>query len=138
MKLIAEFNNIEEVFKFVESFPQRAGALVELGGRMPEDKELHVTSVKQEEEVQLVPQTAAEVIEEVFPKTEEVKVESAPTPDEQPHVTKEDVRSVFLKLIEGGKQQESKELTKKFGATKLSELKPQDYAAVYAEASGML
>ncbi|HAK41690.1 MAG TPA: hypothetical protein DCM59_01825 [Clostridium sp.] len=58
--------------------------------------------------------------------------------EEAPKVTKEMVRAVFSKLIKAGKQQEAKDLTAKYGASKIPEIKEEDYVAILKEAEELL
>ena len=53
---------------------------------------------------------------------------------EVPAVKLEDVRTVLADISRKGKTAEMKALLSKFGASKLSEIKPQDYAALLAAA----
>ena len=61
---------------------------------------------------------------------------AAPAPKEEPKteapapVTMTDVRAVALKLSKAGQQAKLKEIFAKYGATKLSEVKADDYAAL--------
>jgi predicted metalloprotease len=48
------------------------------------------------------------------------------------------VRALFTTLLKANRQKEAKALTTKYGASKLTELKAEDYAAVYKEASELL
>jgi len=48
------------------------------------------------------------------------------------------VRAVFSKLIKAGKQQEAKDLTAKYGASKIPEIKEEDYVAILKEAEELL
>ena len=43
-----------------------------------------------------------------------------------------------MKLIKAGKSKEAKELTAKYGASKIPEIKEEDYVAVYKEAEELL
>lgn len=49
-------------------------------------------------------------------------------------VTLEDVRGLLAKLAKDGKQKEVKDLIKKFGATKLTEVASENYEALLKEA----
>lgn len=67
-----------------------------------------------------------------------------PEPDEEiadepetysePTVTLEDVRAELARLNKAGKKETTKALLTKYGADKLSEIDPEQYAALYAEA----
>lgn len=60
-------------------------------------------------------------------------VEEEPATDE-PTVTLEDVRAELARLNKAGKKETTKALLTKYGADKLSEIDPGQYAALYAEA----
>lgn len=147
MKITAEFNTIEELFKFAERMTgnPKTVAAVEALNRVKE--EVHVAEVEA---------TVKAVIEEVFPGTEEVKTKAEVAeiaqkaivetfdkafPEEPPKkekITKEKVRAIFTTLVKAGKQAEAKALTTKYGASKLPELSPEHYETVYQEAMNML
>lgn len=134
MKIIAEFNSTNEVLDFINAFGAGAvttqvtidGAKVGAAlGATKEDKKIEVPNkeVEEKEETQKIEQSN-EVTEDK--KSEEVKV------------TKEQVREVFSKLVKAGKQKEAKDLTAKYGASKLSEVKEEDYAAILKDAEELL
>lgn len=136
MKITAEFNSNEELISFINTFG--AKTLTEVVAPI-EKKEVKVNLPKEakKEEVKKVDlpkeETEKEEVKKVDPPKEEVKVE-----DPKVEVTMEMVRAVFTKLIKSGKQKEAKEITTKFGASKLPELKEEDYAAVIKEAEAIL
>lgn len=130
MKITAEFNSNEELISFINTFGTKS--LTEVVAPT-EKKEVKVNLPKEakKEEVKKVDLPKEETRKEetkIDPPKEEVKVE----------VTMEMVRAVFTKLIKAGKQKEAKEITTKFGASKLPELKEEDYAAVIKEAEAIL
>lgn len=65
---------------------------------------------------------------------EYVKAEDAVTeqPEAQPKL--EDVRSILAEISRSGKTSEMKELLSKFGAARLSDVDPKDYAELLAAA----
>ena len=63
--------------------------------------------------------------EEPGPVTEEPKA---------PAIKLEDVRTILSEIARAGKTAEMKALLSKFGASKLSDVKPEDYAALLAAA----
>ncbi len=115
MKITVEFNSNEELISFINTF----GAKTLTGVAPIEKKEVKVNLPKE--------------VKKVDSPKEEVK-ESKKEEDPKVEVTMEMVRAVFTKLIKAGKQKEAKEITTKFGASKLPELKEGDYAAVIKEA----
>ena len=140
MKITAEFNSNEELISFINTFGTRTLAEVVLP---IEKKEVKVDSPKEakKEEVKKVESPKEDVEKEetkvVDPPKEEIK-EVKKVVDPKVEVTMEMVRAVFTKLIKAGKQKEAKEITTKFGASKLPELKEEDYAAVIKEAEAIL
>lgn len=58
-------------------------------------------------------------------------------PAEAPAVTIEDVRAVLSAKMEAGKRKEVKALLMKYDSGKLSGVKPEDYAALKAEAEAL-
>lgn len=62
------------------------------------------------------------------------KAEEAPTKTEEPTYELPDVRKVLAAKSGAGYKAEVKALLAKYGAEKLSEIKPEDYAAVIKEA----
>jgi 23S rRNA maturation-related 3'-5' exoribonuclease YhaM len=88
--------------------------------------------IKSEQEARKQNQnTAQESAEEIKPatKTEEQK--------EAPAYTMAQVKEKLTGLTRAGKQAQVKALIEKFGATKLSEIKEADYAALMQEAEGI-
>ena len=55
--------------------------------------------------------------------------------EETKKVSVEDIRAKLAELQRGGKKAEVKELIKKFGGSKLSEVKAEDYEALLREAN---
>jgi len=62
---------------------------------------------------------AAEAVEQEQPKA---------VPEEKPVIKLEDVRTVLAEISRSGKTTEMKALLGKFGASRLSDVKPEDYA----------
>jgi len=136
MKIVVEFNSNAELVNFISTF----------GGKISGP----VTEVKTDRYVNAAPHASkVEVIKKVETPTEtkidavvEIKDAEIVKPDEKkgedPKVTKEMVRAVFTKLIKEGKQKEAKELTSKYGASKLPDIKEEDFAAIYKEAEGLV
>ena len=110
MKITAEFNSINEIVDFINTFGTKIGNQITIDGAKVGSKiKEKITS----------PVKEAEGIKEV-------------------KVTKEQVREVFSKLIKAGKQKEAKELTSKYGASKVGEIKEEDYAAILKDAEELL
>ena len=56
--------------------------------------------------------------------------ETKPTEQPKPAIKMEDVRTVLAEISRSGKTAEMKALLGQFGAVKLSDVKPEDYAAL--------
>ena len=74
-----------------------------------------------------------------YVKEEQTNAEGTvpPVVEEQPAVPAiklEDVRTVLAEISRSGKTAQMKELLSRFGASKLSDVKPDDYAALLAAA----
>lgn len=146
MKIIAEFNSNEELLSFVNTFG--ATALQPTSTEVPvtkkeaeapkEDKKTKkATKEKVKEEPKEEPKNNEEIETSKEEVTEAPKEETAPVEQEK-SISKEEVRAVFTKLFKAGKGKEAKELTAKYGASKLGELKEEDYAAVLKEAEELM
>lgn len=146
MKIIAEFNSNEELLSFVSTFG--ATALQPASTEVPvtkkeaeapkEDKKTKkATKEKVKEEPKEEPKNNEENETSKEEVTEAPKEETAPVEQEK-SISKEEVRAVFTKLLKAGKGKEAKELTAKYGASKLGELKEEDYAAVLKEAEELM
>lgn len=143
MEITAKFNNGEEMMAFARlllgqdntvKFVPSHGVVADVDlqkedTEKQEDKSKEVNTPKVEAEVVGIDATPEELNEakELIDKKEE-----------EPKVTKEMVRAVFSQLIKKGKQKEAKELTSKYGAAKLPDVKEEDYAAILKEAEELL
>lgn len=159
MKITAEFNSTEELLGFIKVFGEKGLVTANEGSadvtygdwgtnscEVPVSVEEYKNSKKtkkQVEKVTTIKPDKTEKVEKV--EAEVVKVEDevaevkeVEIKEEAPKVTKEMVREIFTKLIKGGQQKEAKELTTKYGASKLPEVKEEDYAAIYEEAEELL
>lgn len=124
MKITAEFNSNEELLNFIKVFGKvQLNKDEELGVVIAENKKITTKKDKKVENL--------EVKEEQLEITEDKK-------ESNHKVTKEEVRAVFTKLIKAGKQKEAKELTAKYGAAKLPDVKEEDYVAIKEEAEALL
>lgn len=86
-----------------------------------------------------------EVIQAIQAPKEESKAEEAEPPkedtkpeEEAPKVTKEMIRERLGSIMKAGKQKEVKALVAKYGASKVPDIKEEDYPAIYKEAEGLL
>lgn len=61
-----------------------------------------------------------------------------PKEDEEPKVTKEMVREICSRAIKAGKPGEVKKIVANHGASKIPELKEEEFAAVYKEVEALL
>jgi len=80
--------------------------------------------------------TSPEPVQETA-KNEHVPRAEAPAPRSEQTYTLEHVRARLAGLSTDGKRDEVKALLSKYGATRLTEIKPDDYAAVMADAEGL-
>jgi hypothetical protein len=125
MKITAEFNSVEEILQFANRLlPDKT--MVEIPKTVMEIPEI-------EELIEEIEDMAVEV-----EAAAEIEAEKELEPEEPKEVTKEMVRALFTTLLKANRQKEAKALTTKYGASKLTELKTEDYAAVYKEASELL
>lgn len=127
MKIVAEFNSNEELINFINTFSTKA----------------IIQGIK-EEEITGKGIGLTDSAPENSPEGEEFETEDKPeanadkAPNSIEKITKEMVRAAFTKLIKAGKQKEAKELTKKYGASRLPEIKEEDYEAIYKDAGELL
>jgi hypothetical protein len=132
MKITAEFNSNEELLSFANTFSTKS-LLPEVG--VQELKEVtQKSTVKKEAKVNSTKNTKVED-KPVEPPKEDKKEEPK---EEKSKITKEMVRAVFTKLIKAGKSKEAKDLTKKYGASRLPDIKEEDFEAVYKEAEELI
>ena len=144
MEITAKFNNGEEMMAFARlllgqdntvKFVPSHGVVTDVDPSKEDDTE------KQEDKSKEVntPKVEAEVVGiDATPEELNEAKELIDKKKEEPKVTKEMVRAAFSKLIKAGKQKEAKELTGKYGAAKLPDVKEDDYAAILKEAEDLL
>lgn len=145
MKIIAEFNSILEVLDFINTFGTKVienqvtiddsgvGKVVNISMNQETNKgEEKSNPTKKGTNIGKVKESS-NIEENVQSKdiTEDKK-------GEEVRVTKEQVRGIFTKLVKAGKQKEAKELTSKYGASKVVEINEDDYAAILKEAEELL
>lgn len=125
MKITAEFESIEEIIEFTNRF-----------GKNVEKSKKEVKESKKEE-----PSTEEKTVKEEKPSTEEKTVKeekhSIEATKDEPKITKEMVREVCARAMKAGKQAEVKKIISDHGASKLPELKEEEYAAVVAEVEAL-
>lgn len=133
MKITAEFNSNEELISFIGAFSGSSAMVAEDTFTAPLVESKKATKAEKEDKpVKEVKSDAPkEEIKEIAPTKEETKTED-------PKVTKEMVRERLGAVMKAGKQTEVKDLVAKHGASKLPELKEEEYAAVYKEAEVLL
>ncbi len=143
MEITAKFNNGEEMMAFARLLLGQDNAVkfVPSHGVVANVEPLKEDTEKQEEKPKEVniPKVEAEVVGiDATPEELNEAKELIDKKKEEPKVTKEMVRAAFSKLIKDGKQKEAKELTSKYGAAKLPDVKEEDYAAILKEAEELL
>lgn len=144
MKIVAEFNSMEEIISFVKAFGVKTSSPVQdvssskvtitdnsITAEVTKDGQLNV------EDKEIVSQESS-TDEEIETASTSVEQEAEKEEVEEPKVTKEMVREILTKLIKAGKTQEAKNLTSKYGASRLPDLKEEHYAAVYKEAEALI
>nr|DAO91545.1 MAG TPA: hypothetical protein [Caudoviricetes sp.] len=134
MKIIAEFNSTKEVQDFINAFGGNPLKNINIDNLVAPTNIGKISKPVKEEVKQEVPAVKAEEIGQVNELTEVKEAEGI----KEVKVTKEQVREVFSKLIKAGKQKEAKELTSKYGASKVGEIKEEDYASILKDAEGLL
>lgn len=142
MKINVEFSTIQEMQEFGSLFnakfvPEDAEtAIKEASRKFSEKKTGKAKEDKPSEKVE-----KAEVVTVDNTSSEPVKdaeVVEDKVADGGPRVTKEMVRDIFSKVLKAGKAAEAKDLTSKYGAKKVTEIKEEDYPAIYAEAKELI
>lgn len=163
MKISVEFDNVEEMKEFAKSIKGECScnsekviniqAPVVTTAETPkeEPKETKKKTTKKadkkeeskEEKKEETPKVEAEVaggdecvnnepVQDVEVKEEDKKE------DEGPKVTKEMVREICSRAIKAGKPGEVKKIVANHGASKIPELKEEEFAAVYKEVEALL
>lgn len=139
MKITAEFNSSEEILEFLGLFKGDTPIVIP-GVEFPQ---FNITEPKKEmiEKVKAdskeINKKMKEEIQADDPK-EKTVVTDDKKKDEEPKITKEYVRAKFTELIKAGKQKEAKEITAKYGAKKLPDVKEEDYAAIVKDVEALL
>lgn len=152
MKITAEFNSTEELVSFIGAFGSRTEMAVEAS-------QIIVPSIEITKKNKGEGESENPMIHDVLkesgtrsmadkvdkPVKEEIKGSVTPKDDapkvdkkEVVKITKEMIRERLGAIMKTGKQTEVKELVAKFGASKVPDLKEEDYAAVYKEAEALL
>lgn len=132
MKIVAEFNSNEELLSFINTFNAKE---IIPKAKITEIKEEEITG----ENIDLSDSARVRLPEgEKFETEDKPEVTEQKKEPEKTKVTKEMVRAVFTKLIKAGKQKEAKDLTKKYGANRLPDIKEEDFEAIYKEAEGLI
>ena len=112
MKMVVEFNSNQEVLEFIQMFGAGAVQLV---------------PAKKEESKEKIDTKKSEPKKEETKKAEEPKKEDK---NQEVKVTKEMLRTNFSSLVKKGKNATAKNLMEKYGASKLMEVKEEDYEAL--------
>lgn len=154
MKITAEFNSNEELLSFIGAFGANGITTLatETNNNLSQGivnstvvKENSTSKAQDTKKVTTKTETAAETAKKGTTKTntapndkpKETAKEGSKSEGEV-QITKEMIRAKFMELIKAGKSKEAKEITKKYGASKLPELKEENYPAVYKEVEALL
>ena len=145
MKITAEFNSNEELLSFINTFGAnnigktnvdvKTAEKVTMSG-LKKDSEIKEVN-KVNEKVKVVEKEKKPQVNEKINDIQENKIKET-NKKEDHKVTKEEVRAVFAKLIKEGKQKEAKDLTAKYGVSRIPDIKEEDYAAIKEEAEALL
>ncbi|NFH91891.1 hypothetical protein FDA33_17170 [Clostridium botulinum] len=162
MKINVEFNNVEEMQDFAKLIGTPCncnGVKVEMGAPTEQETKKEDNSKGNKNNTSKKAEKAKEEVKEKKNETpnaikenesEKVQAEivgvdntsTEPSKDvaatEEPKVTKETIRAAFAKLIKAGKAKEAKDITAKYGANKVPDLKEEDYASVLKEVEALL
>ncbi|MBU3155153.1 hypothetical protein [Clostridium estertheticum] len=144
MKITAEFNSNEELLSFIGAFGTKG--LISSGVTSVSDiaPSVEIKKVAKGEGAKngdkpaekIKPEDTKEVIkDDITPKDDAQKEK---TKGGEPKITKELIRERLSTIMKSGKQKEAKDLLAKHGASKLPELKEEEYAAVYKEAEVLI
>lgn len=146
MKITAEFNSNEELISFIGAFGGSTKSVEvkqDVAPVVEAKKTTKVETVKKEDKPakEVKADAPKEEIKEIIPpKDAEIIKEETKTDasKEEVKVTKGMVRERLGAIMKAGKQTEVKNLVAKHGASKLPDLKEEEYAAVYEEAEKLL
>jgi len=149
MKITAEFNSTEELISFIGAFDTKSSipsqGVTNITNATPtaaETKKAAKNEVVKKEDKPVEPvktETLKEEIKEIVPtKDAEIIKEETKATEGEVEITKEMVRERLGVIMKSGKQAEVKALVAKHGASKLPDLKEEEYAAVYQEAEKLL
>ncbi len=145
MKINVEFSTIQEMQEFGSLFnakfvPEDAESAIKEVSRKFKADEKKTEKVKEdkhsEKEVEKADVVAVDNSSDEPVKDAEIV--EAKVADNGPRITKEMVRDIFSKALKAGKAAEAKALTIKYGAKKVTEIKEEDYPAIYAEAKELI
>ena len=100
----------------------------------PKMEEKLVEEIKEQGQ-EIAPKVEAETMGGDETQTETVK--DAEFTEEVLNITKEQLREICAAVMKSGKQSEVKEVFKKYGASKLPELKEKDYASAYKDVEAL-
>ena len=117
---------IKDLAAAVSSLRNAAGLLTDIAdflSQQTEDSPALETSAESHEPVQDTQTAPAEP--------------SAPAEQIEPELTLEDVRGVLSDIARSGNREGVKSLLEKYGASKLSAIDPNDYAALLKDAEGL-
>ena len=128
MKIIAEFNSIEEVKEFSKAF--KANEIIIPPIQINNDTDNALVETKKSEDSEIKKETKTKT-KKVSKKEEEKAVKE--DVKEEKKIDFSEIREVAAALVKAGKQPELAEIAAKYGARKLPELKEEDYEAVLNE-----
>lgn len=151
MKISVDFENLNEVKDFAEAFlgdktvalrvekeevkaeEAKSVKTTKKNTKKAKDEEPNQEELKQEETPKV-----EEKAQEDKPAATEEKKEETPKEEEGPKVTKEMIRDICSRAIKARKGKEVKDIFAKYGASRVPELKEEDYPAAYKEVEALL
>ncbi|QAA31221.1 hypothetical protein [Clostridium manihotivorum] len=140
MKIVAEFNSVEEILAFTSTFgkvgtePKEAIKQAIKGTSKPVESKV----IMDNKDVEITKPVQVFTPDKEEENKDEAVTEDTPNEETEVKVTKEMIRDLLGKVMKAGKQKEVKALVAKYGASKVPDLKEEQYAAVYQEAEGLL
>lgn len=128
MKIIAEFNSVEELLNFTNTFGAKT----------------FVPKVEEEVVVEALKKEVTVVTEQAEKKQSnqvQEDIQKAPVEDhehKEENITFDMVKDICSKALKAQKSSDVKAIVAKYGAKKISDLKEENYKAIYEEVGGLL
>lgn len=140
MRIVAEFNSVEEILAFTSTFGKvgiEPKAVINQAVKGT-SKPVEGKAIEKDKDVEITKPVQVFTPDNEEETKDEAVTEDTPSEETEVKVTKEMIRDLLGKVMKAGKQKEVKALVAKYGASKVPDLKEEHYAAVYQEAEGLL